>query len=170
MGCPVRMVCKKLFVFPDFVINKDTRKNRNSIAAKLRKRFDEYSKAVEEGKSPIDQNIGYLLYVTKFPNPSNHQFHLEFSNTLTVNNVNANEEEYQENENCRELCLGAKFDSVKDMESALRKYKIDNNTRLYSDIKEVVLLEPKGPLIYKSITYKCMHVVSVPHKKKKNRW
>uniref|UniRef100_A0A7M6DLZ7 SWIM-type domain-containing protein n=1 Tax=Clytia hemisphaerica TaxID=252671 RepID=A0A7M6DLZ7_9CNID len=167
MGCPVRMVCKKLFVFPDFIINKDTRKNRTSISAKLRKCFDEYSKAVEEGNCPADQNLGYLLYVTKFPKPNNHQFHLEFSNTLNVNNENTNED--QEHENCQKLCMGAKFDTVKDMESALRKYKMDNNTRLYSDIKEVVLLEPKGPLIYKSITYKCMHVVSVPHKKKKNR-
>lgn len=165
MGCPVLMFCKKIIVFPGLTIPKDTKHNRTVYSAKMRKTFEKCVKDIEEGKV-VDEQSATLLYLTKFPDPKTHQFHLEFSNSLPVLGPSANNEKPTDKSG---IFLGASFSSVRKMEEAVHKYKIANNARLYADMKDIALLSPKTLLIYKSITYKCMHIVSTKFKKKRGR-
>ena len=132
----------------------------------MRKAFEKYVKDVEEGK-PVDENFGTLLYLTKFPDPSTHQFHLEFSNSLSSSLGTTSKTEQPADDNG--IFLGASFASVRKMEEAILKYKIAKNARLFADMKDIALLKPKTRLIYESVTYKCMHVISSKHKVKKGR-
>lgn len=165
MGCPVLMFCKKIIIFPGFTIPKDTKHNRTVYSVKLKKAFDKCVKDVEEGKV-VDEKFGTLLYLTKFPDPKSHQFHLEFSNSLPVLGPSASNEQPVDKSG---VFLGASFPSVRKMEEALMKYKVANNARLYADMKDVVILNPKTPLLYESITYKCMHIISTKLEKKRGR-
>lgn len=165
MGCPVTMMCKKIIVFPGLTIPKNTKHNRSVYSVKMRKAFEKCIQDTEEGKK-VDDKFGTLLYLTKFPDPTTHQFHLEFSNSLPVLGPSANKEQPSHESG---VFLGASFTSVRKMEEAVTKYKVANNARLYVDMKDVLLLNPKTSLIYESITYKCMHIISTKLEKKRGR-
>ena len=158
MGCPVGMICKKMFIFPDMVVPKDTKKNRSNFSLKLKKRFEDIYKLIASGQE-VREDIGLLVYVTKFPDPKTHQFHLEFTNKVGPEDIQND----QPVVNDSGLCLGAAFNSVRAMEDALHKYKVSNQVRLYCETKEVIR-NPKSPLLYDSIVYKCMHVMSTKQK------
>jgi len=132
MGCPVGMVCKKMYVFPDMVVPKDTKKNRTIFSLKLKKRFEEVYKLIESGQE-VREELGSLVFVSP-------------RGTQNVNDSG--------------LCLDAAFNSVRAMEDALRKYKVSNQVRLFCETKEVVR-NPESSLLYDSIIYKCMHVMKI---------
>jgi len=150
MGCPVGMVCKKMYVFPDMVVPKDTKKNRTIFSLKLKKRFEEVYKLIESGQE-VREELGSLVFVTKFPDPKTHQFHLEFTNTVGPRGT--------QNVNDSGLCLDA---------DALRKYKVSNQVRLFCETKEVVR-NPESSLLYDSIIYKCMHVMKIKEKAQRSK-
>lgn len=70
MNCPVQFSVKKLMIFLNIKIPKDTQHRRSDAANKLKEvlRTPNIPNRVLEGK---------LVYVLKFPSNSQHKYHLE---------------------------------------------------------------------------------------------
>lgn len=158
------MHSKKILIFPGVTVPKDSKHLRSLVSMRMRKTFEKYAQDIKDGK-PVNDNFGTLLYLTKFPDHNTHQFHLEVSNNIqtivdTATSTSENNTVDQAITDDSGIFLGAYFSSVRKMEDALQKYKTANNARLFADMKDIELISPKTPIIYKSVTYKCMRVVS----------
>ena len=68
LDCPVKFHVKKIFRFPEFKVEKDTKWNRSVASKKLREYLEEL-----RTDNPIDKekksstNTGHLEFVTCFP-------------------------------------------------------------------------------------------------------
>ena len=159
MGCPVSMCCKKIYAFPDFAILKDTKRNRSVASLKLRKLFEgiltqqiNEDVKIEAGKPAL----GTLLYLTKFPDPQEHKYHLEFT-TMNIGNISGMKQLY--------LHVGTTFPSLKDAEDALDTYRAEHNLRLYCSVKES--FRNDHPFLkYNQLTYRCLYAVKEQQRSK----
>lgn len=153
MGCPVSMCCKKIYAFPNFAIVKDTKRNRSVASLKLRKLFEGILSHQVNGGIKLEKGeeaLGTLLYVTKFPDPQEHKYHLEFTNNKNALNLS-----YAKQLN---LLVGAAFSSLKDAEDALATYRSERNLRLYCSVKECNRND--NPILkYDLLTYRCLYAV-----------
>lgn len=84
LDCPVLLVVRKLYIFPEYQIQKDTKKNRQTIAQKIRKELLQIKKqkcdckfTTSIGELVLSQTTGKpppgkLEFLTRFPMTSLH--------------------------------------------------------------------------------------------------
>ena len=91
LDCPVKFSAKKLFLFPSFKIEKDTKRNRTETSKKLKEQLTSIKRRLQEksitkeekceefdtknkGDKP-EPSIGILKYVFRFPASDSHRNH-----------------------------------------------------------------------------------------------
>ena len=158
MGCPVSMCCKKVYIFPKCAISKDTKRNRTIMASKLKQQFcailEKNARGEKIGGSSSEE-LGALVYLTKFADPLKHRYHLEFNEKSIINSENRN----------KLLYIGAFFEKLKNLEDAVDNYRREFNVRLYKVVKES--FRSTNPLLkYEQLSYKCLHAQNNSDKKR----
>ena len=152
MGCPVTMSCKKVYIFPSSSIPKDTKRNRTNMARKLRQQLVLLLKrSHDRDKSTSEEEMGSLVYLTKFADPRGHRYHLEFQDQNITPSKDISDMDPL-------FHVGACFDKLKDLEDVLDRYRKEFNVKLYRVVKES--FRSNDPLLkYQQLTYKCLHAL-----------
>ena len=161
VGCPVSMCCKKIYIFPKCSIAKDTKRNRTTMANKLRQKFTlilQESNMAEKASKESPGELGSLVYLTKFADSREHRYHLEFNNIVNNNGLPHSNVFY----------VGSSFDKLKELEENLDEYRKEHNARLYRVVKESY--RSNNPLLkYEKLTYKCLYAQSYADKNRYER-